>query len=269
MIFAYLLIMRDIMDKIALITGASKGIGKSFAEVFAKNGYSLILIARTLSELQQLQTELNTKYQCKSTILSIDLSHDDAVDQIINNITVDLPNIDVLINNAGFGISKKFSDTSETDIDGMLAVNINILTKLTYRILPHMLIKKSGKILNVSSTAAYTPGPFMSIYYASKAYVSSFSESLYEEYKKDGITVSALCPGVTRTSFHERAGHSLLFSGVLPIMSSDTVAEIAYHGLMKNKRTIIPGIFNMIAIFIMSLTPNCLLAKITAKLNKA
>lgn len=257
------------MKTIALITGASKGIGKALAEEFASHGYSLILIARTLSELEELQQNLKVKYQAESKILPIDLQQPDCIDRILTDISLDLPNIEVLVNNAGYGISKKFTETPEVDVDGMLAVNMTVLTKLTYRILPCMQNKKSGKILNVASTAAYTPGPYMAIYYASKAYVLSFSEALYEECKKEGITVSALCPGYTHSSFHLRAGKARIFGGWVPSMSAAQVAKMGYKGLMKGKRVIITGLFNKFIRISMSLTPNFILLKILAFLDTA
>lgn len=258
------------MEKVTLITGASKGIGREFAKIFAKNGYSLLLIARTTSELESLQAELKKNYDCESKILSVDLSDPSAVNTIMNTFKNEMPKLEILINNAGFGDAKKFTDMTESDVNGMLAVNIQILTQLTYRILPFMLSKKSGKILNVSSTAAFSPGPYMAMYYASKSYVLSFSQALYEEYKNDGITVSTLCPGATHTHFASRAGtdKSMLMSGLLPIMTPEKVAAIAYDGLMKNKRVIIPGFFNKLSVFLMWLTPTFINLKILAKMDK-
>lgn len=255
------------MEKIALITGASRGIGKAFAEEFARNGFSLILIARTLAELQGLQQQLKSQYQTDSKILSIDLQQPDSIDRIMNEIQNDLPNLQVLVNNAGFGISKKLTETPEADVDGMLTININLLTKLTYRVLPHMQNKKRGMILNLASTAAYVPGPYMAIYYASKAYVLSFSEAIHEELKQDGIFVTALCPGYTKSTFHDRAGKSRLMSGWLPKMSAEQVAKIGYDALMKNKRVVTSGFLNKLSLLMMYLTPNFILLKIIAFLD--
>lgn len=255
------------MKKTALITGASKGIGKAFAEVFAKNGYSLLLIARTTHELENLKNDLANRYQCESKILSVDVSNPNSVDVIVKAFKNDILTLDVLVNNAGYGISKKFTDMEEVDIHGIMAVNMQFLTNLTYAILPYMLKNKSGKILNVASIAAFVPGPFMAMYYASKAYVLSLSEALHEEYKNNGISISALCPGVTKSSFHERAGHSSLTSGPIPIMSAESVAEIGYQGLMKNKRVVVSGLLNQLIVFLMKLVPNALLIKITAKMD--
>jgi short-subunit dehydrogenase len=255
------------MKKTALITGASKGIGKAFAEVFAKNGYSLILIARTTQELENVKNDLANRYQCDSKILSVDVSEPNSVDTIMNAFKDDIPTLDVLVNNAGYGISQKFTDMHAEDVHGMMAVNIQFLTNLTYAILPYMVKNNRGKILNVASIAAFVPGPFMAMYYASKAYVLSLSESLHEEYKKNGISISALCPGVTKSSFHERAGHSSMTSGSIPIMSAESVAEIGYQGLMKNKRVVVSGLLNQLIVFLMKFVPNALLVKITAKMD--
>lgn len=259
------------MEKIVLITGASKGIGKQLAQVFAQHGYSLILTARSTVELEKLQQDLKNKYNCESKIITADLSHPEGVDLIMHSLKEDANNIDILINNAGFGIAKKLTDISEEDLNGMIEVDISALTKLTYRILPFMVAKKSGKILNVASTAAFGPGPYMSIYYAAKAYVLRFSQGIREEFKNDGIIVSVLCPGVTQTEFQKRAGMEdlLLTSGkMLAIMSAEEVAEIAYHGLANNKSIITPGVMNKIMRFSMWLSPSWLVVKITSMLQK-
>ncbi len=255
------------MKKTALITGASRGIGKALAETFAKQGYSLLLIARTTHELENLKNDLAKRYQCDAKILSVDVSKTESVNIILNAFSNEIPTLDVLINNAGFGISKKFTEMQAIDVQDMMAVNMQFLTELSYAILPYMLKNKQGKILNVASIAAYVPGPFMAMYYATKAYVLSLSEALHEEYKNDGISISALCPGVTKSTFHERAGHSSLTSGPIPIMSAESVAEIAYTGLMKNKRVIVSGLLNKILVFIMKIMPNALLIKFTAKMD--
>jgi hypothetical protein len=258
------------MEKLALITGASKGIGKALAYEFAKHGFSLLLVARNTKELQQLQAELKTQYTCDSKILSLDLSTEDSVEKLLETFKEDLPKLDILINNAGFGIAKKFTDMASQDVHDLLMLNINNLTELCYRLLPFMQARKNGKILNVASTAAYTPGPYMAMYYASKAYVLSFSRALYEEYKAEGITVATLCPGVTPTHFGERAGtnRTRLTKGSMPVMSAEKVAKIAYRDLMRDKAIIITGFMNKMLVFLMRLLPNGVLVKITAPLNK-
>lgn len=256
------------MNKSVLITGASRGIGKAFAEVFAKNGYSLLLIARTLSELESIKTDLSERYKIGVKVLSVDVSKSDSVDIIMNHFKDEIPTLDILINNAGFGISKPFLEMKKEDVEGMMAVNMQFLTNLTYAILPFMAKNKRGKILNVSSIAGYAPGPYMAMYFATKAYVSSLSFALYEECKPLGICVSTLCPGLTKSTFHLRSGHTTLAENNSLSMSAESVAEIAYDGLMKNKRVMITGYSNKLAVMIMKLIPDFLLAQLTAKINR-
>lgn len=259
------------MDKLALITGASRGIGKALAESFAKNGYSLILTARGMNELTVLQAELKSKYQCEAKIYSVDLASPTGADDLVQACGDDLSKIDVLVNNAGFGAAKKFNDMSADEMNGMIEVNIGAVTRLTYSIIPHMLARKSGRILNLASTAAYAPGPYMAMYYASKAYVLSLSQALHEEFAKDGISISTLCPGPTMTGFSVRAGtdKSLLTSKmIMPQMTAEAVADAAYRGLMNGKRVIIPGIMNKISVILMWLAPTFLALKVIPYLNK-
>lgn len=258
------------MDKFALITGASKGIGKGLAKVFAQHGYSLILIARNLNELQQVQSELKNSYQCASKILAVDLAEPSSITLIMDTFRNEMNQVEVLINNAGFACADLFTDIPLENTQASMNVNMMALTTLTYHVLPFMLANKRGKILNVASIAAYAPGPFMAVYYASKAYVLSFSQAICEEYRDSGICVSTLCPGVTNTNFSARAGlqNSLLFSGLLPAMTPEQVAELAYRGMMKDRRVIITGLINKITVFFMSIIPDVLLVKITSRLQK-
>lgn len=258
------------MNKIALITGASKGIGKALAEVFARNGFSLILTARSTDELGKLQADLKSRYGCEAKTVSLDLARADSVDALMDACKEEMDRVEVLVNNAGFGAAKKFTDMTADELNGMLAVNIAALTRLTWRVLPYMTAKKRGRILNVASTAAFGPGPYMAEYYASKAYVLSLSEALYEEYRKDGVTVSTLCPGLTKTEFHQRAGtdKAMITSGLIPAMTAEKVAEIGYQGLMKNRRVIVAGIINRLTHVLMCLTPNFLLIKATALMDR-
>jgi len=251
------------MDKIALITGASKGIGKEFSYILARNGYSLILLARSADELQALQGELKNKFQCEAKVLAIDLSHPDSIDQVYNTFKDEFTRIDVLVNNAGFGKVCKFSDMDAEDVRGMVELNVSALTKLSYKVLPHMVARKSGKILNVASTAAFAPGPYMAEYFATKAYVLSLSEALSEEFKSDGVTISVLCPGPTKTEFFKRSG-SVGFSSKATTTAAE-VAEIGFQGLMAGKRVITPGLVNKFQTFMMTLAPHFLLLKVIAR----
>jgi short-subunit dehydrogenase len=253
------------MTKIALITGASKGLGKEFSYIFARNGYALILVARSADELTNLQAELKAKYQCEAKIYPVDLSLPDSVDQLYNAFKDDFINLDVLVNNAGFGMVRKFTDMEAEDVRGMVELNVAALTKLSYKVLPHMVTRKSGKILNVASTAAFAPGPYIAEYFATKAYVLSLSEGLSEEFKSDGITISVLCPGPTRTEFFKRSGSTGFSSSASPAAASAAeVAEIGYQELLRGKRVIIPGLMNKSQAFLMWLLPHWLSLKLIA-----
>jgi uncharacterized protein len=257
------------MDKIALITGGSKGIGRALCDKFAQNGYNLILVARDAKALEQAKQEIQDKYKCSVKILSLDLEKRDSVDQIMTTFQKEMEDLDVLVNNAGFAKEGKFGEMTRAEIDGMMDVNMNTMVDLTYKVLPFMVARKRGKILNLGSTAAYTPGPYMAIYYATKAFVVSFSHALAEEYRKDGITVSVLCPGPTESGFFDRAGmrDALLLKAFKP-MTAEKVAEAGYNGLIMGKNVIVPGFMNKLSVMSMSLSPTNLKSVLTARLNK-
>lgn len=257
------------MKNIALITGASKGIGRALAIEFAKRGFSLILIAQNTAELESLQKEVRQHYQCNSKTFSIDLAHPDSVDQIVHYFAEEMPEVTVLINDAGLGFANPLTNMTAEQVLRQVRVNIEALTKLTHRVLPFMVARKRGRILNVASTAAFSPGPFMSIYFASKAYVLSFSEAIREEYRKQGVMISVLCPGVTRTAFHARAGMMQSWTmKLLTVMTPEKVAKIGCKGVLKGKRVIIPGIMNKVNAFLMALLPSRVIVIFTGFLNK-
>lgn len=233
------------MQQTALITGASGGIGYEIATLMAKDGINLILAARSKKKLEQSALELQT-YGVQVEVIVSDLSKAGSAEKLYKQVKELGSSIDLLVNNAGVGVFGKFTETNlQEDLD-MLYLNINSLTHLTKLILPDMTKRGKGRILNVASTAAFQPGPLMAVYYASKAYVLSFSEAIENELKGTGITVSALCPGPTRTDFSERANlvNSKLFDG--GTMDSKTVAKVGYEGFMKGKSVIIPGTQNKI-----------------------
>lgn len=227
--------------KTVLITGASFGIGYELAKIFAKEKYNLILVARNLEKLNQIKDELQNP-DIQIFTIQKDLSYPNSPKELFDEINKKGLEIDILINNAGFGLLGSFVELDlQTQLD-MIQLNITSLVHLTYLVLPQMIAKNSGKIMNVSSTAAFQPGPNMAVYYATKAFVLSFSEALYAELKSKGITVTALCPGPTRTEFQKRArmeNINLERSKLIPYMSAEKVAQIGYDGLMKGKRVVI------------------------------
>jgi len=230
---------------IALITGASSGIGFDLVHVFAEHRYDLVLVARRGFKLQELADDLKSKHDTSSWIFPLDLSNPKSSDELYNGIINKGLTIDVLVNNAGIGTYGKFIETNLDSELQLMQLNIVTLTHLTKLIARDMVIRGSGKILNVASTAAFQPGPLMAVYYASKAYVVSFSNALAGELKGTGVTVTVLCPGPTVTEFHQRADmkNVRLLSKIL-VMDARRVAETGFDGLMKGKMMIIPGVIN-------------------------
>ena len=229
----------------ALVTGGSGGIGLELAKVLARSGYDIVLVARKRDTLEAAAGQLEGKFKITAHVFAADLRRQEAPQAIFDFLRNENIPIEILVNNAGFGLGGEFS---ETDLDReleMIQVNIAALTQLTKLFLPAMIKRKSGKILNVASTAAFQPGPLMSVYYASKAYVLSFSEALAEELRDSGVTVTALCPGPTKTEFAATAqvGHSRLFT-LFGVAAATSVAEFGYQAMMQGKRVAIPGARN-------------------------
>ncbi len=216
--------------KTALITGASSGIGYEFAKVFASNGFNLILAARGKDALDNIAAELSAKHGITALVFAKDLSLPDAPDDLYNDLQKQGITVDILVNNAGFATYGYFTDIPLDKELQLLQLNIVALTHLTKLFLPGMKTRGYGKILNLASTAAFQPGPLMAVYYASKAYVLSFSEAISEELHGTGVSVTAFCPGPTELGFQKRAAmeESKLVQGGL--MSAEAVAKIGYAG---------------------------------------
>jgi uncharacterized protein len=232
------------MNKTVLITGASSGIGLEFASLFAKDGYHLVLNARNETKLKEIAEQLKADYDATVTIAAKDLSLPDSAEELTSELLAAGIEVDVLINNAGFAAYGSFDETSWKEEKDMIQVNIMALTALTKHLLPGMIKRNSGKILNVASTAAFQPGPLMAVYYATKAYVLSFSEAINYELRNTNVSVTALCPGATATNFEKRASleSSRLFqSGA---MDAQEVALNGYNALMREKSLTIPGFKN-------------------------
>ncbi|WP_173917259.1 SDR family oxidoreductase [Halobacillus sp. Marseille-Q1614] len=232
------------MKPTALITGASGGIGYELAKLFAKSGYALIVVARSEDKLQQLKEELKGH---SVTIIVQDLSKPGAAEALYNKVREQGRTVEVLVNNAGFGLNGLFDEILLRDQQAMMQVNIQTLTELTHYFLPDMKNTRMNGVprgvLNVSSVAAFQPGPRMAVYYASKAYVLSFSEALVEELKGTGVTVTTLCPGATETKFFETA-NAQDTKLTDRMMSPKQVANEGFVGFIKGKRVVIPGKMN-------------------------
>ena len=256
------------MKKTALITGASSGIGKAFAHIFAREGYNLVLVARNEQRLMELKKDLGEKFNCTSKVFIQDLSEIDAAQQLYSRVQDAGLMIDALINNAGFGDYGEFAQMDEQKMSNMIQVNVTALTQLTRLFLPKMKERGKGKILNVASTAGFQPGPYMAVYFATKAYVLSFSEALYSELGGTGIAVTALCPGPTRTGFEKgtsKSGNPLFQGG---LMDAQTVAQRGFDGLMNGKRLVIPGAKNNALVLSGKFSPRSVVLKIMKSLLK-
>lgn len=255
--------------KSVLITGASSGIGRELARIFAREGYDLVLVARRQSPLQQLARELKERYNSGIRIIIKDLEQPQAAEDIFTELQEAGITLDVLVNNAGFGASGPFSESNLDRDLALLQVNVLALTALTRLFLPAMLKRKQGRILNVASTAAFQPGPYMAAYYASKAYVLSFSEAIAVELQGTGVTVTTLSPGPTVTEFAKRANmRSSMMKSAFTTQDARAVAESGYKGLMRGKGVVIPGLFNQVGISAVKFLPRRVAANIIKQVQK-
>lgn len=251
-----------------MITGASEGLGLEFARIFSREGYPLVLVARNGERLKTIASELKAAYQIDVRTNSKDLSLAGSAEALKAELDDQKIPIEILVNNAGFGVHGLFSSADWNDTHAMLNLNMITLTRLTRLILPEMLKRNHGRIMNVASTAAFQPGPFMACYFASKAYVLFFSEALAEELSNTGVIVTAFCPGPTRTQFQKRSNTENIREN---LFSDDAapVAQTAYWGLMKGKRLVIPGFFNRLLTILVPLFPRRLVIRITRFLEES
>ena len=256
------------MSKTALITGASGGIGYELALLFAGDGLDCILVARSHDKLNALAARMESEFRVKTLVLPKDLSKSTAVDEIDEEVTAASMQVDVLVNNAGFPVFGLFSETDlRTELE-MLQVNVVALTALTKLFLKGMIERRYGRILNLASTAAFEPGPLMAVYYASKAYVLSFSEALANELHGTGVTVTALAPGPTRTGFQKRGQleDSRLVQG--EIADALSVALAGYRGLMAGKTLVIPGFTNKLIPLIVRVSPRGVVTRVVRRMQE-
>ncbi len=231
----------------ALVTGASMGIGVDLAECFARDGYNLILSARSEALLKDVADRLARQHNVKTTAIAADLGVPGGGETLANKIATLGLSVDVLVNNAGYGTAGAFAGSDRANQLGMIDLNDRALVELTHIYWPGMLAKKRGGVLNVASTAAFQPGPLMAIYYASKAFVLSFSEALWKEAQGTGVHVSCLCPGPTTSKFRDRAGTGATrLSRVGTPMSSASVARMGYRAFQRNRVVIVTGLRNAV-----------------------
>ncbi|MFM8569100.1 MAG: SDR family NAD(P)-dependent oxidoreductase [Candidatus Kapaibacterium sp.] len=246
----------------ALITGASSGIGRELALVHAARGGHLVLVARRDKELMALKSAIEKSHSVRVTVIEKDLSQVNAPREIYDEVRAQGIQVDILMNNAGFGVLGDFAKADEVKTLDMIHVNITALVALTRLFLPDMIARNSGRILNVASTAAFQPGPLMAVYYATKAFVVSFSEAVRYELRGSKITVTTLCPGPTKSEFQQAAGMTNIRMMAMPgIPTSRTVADYGYDAMMRGKGVAIQGAMNRISAFSTRFAPRNLVMR--------
>jgi len=250
------------LKKVALVTGASAGLGVDFARQLSKRGHPLVLAARRKDRLQALAKELGN-----ARVIAIDLSKKDAAAKLMADLQAKSEVVDLLVNNAGFGLIGRFAELDAGREREMIDLNVGTLTDLCRAVAPGMIDRKSGGIINVASTAAFQPGPKMAVYFATKAFVLSLTEALHEELKPHGIKVTCLCPGPTRTEFGDVAGFggNGLFDRVA--MESPEVVAAGLKGLDRNQAVVVPGFVNKLTASSGRFAPRSVVRKIAGAIK--
>ena len=254
---------------IAVVTGASSGIGQEFARQLGARGYDLVLVARRIDRLEELATRLRPVHNVECVAFEADLARPEECDRLCDALDADHARIEMLVNNAGFGTHGFFHETDLKRELELISVNCAAPVHLTKRMLPWMLERRRGFVMNVASLSAFTPGPVMAMYFASKAFLLSFSEALWEECRDTGVTVTALCPGPVRTEFQGTAGLSknARSSGTAPI-PVERVVDDALTGLFAGKRVVIPGYQARIAAMLSRVVPKSRALKSVRKIQE-
>src|SRR6184192_465933 len=253
------------MTATALITGASSGIGLELARLLAADGVNLVLLARSRGKLHDLAATLGN---VKVHVVTRDLAHPSVPQEVFDELKEKSITVDWLVNNAGFGAHGKFAELSLPDQLEMMQVNMTALVHLTHLFLPQMLARRSGRIMNVASTAAFQPGPLMAVYYASKSFVLSFSEALANELSGSGVSVTCFCPGATATGFAQRAHMegSRLFR--MQAMDARTAAQAGYEGMRRGQTLVIPGLRNRVLAQSVRFSPRKLVTAVSRSLQE-
>jgi short-subunit dehydrogenase len=251
----------------ALITGASAGLGREYARLFAKDGHDLVLVARRRERLDELARELAAAHGTTCMVIAADLAAPSAGQQIADQVQAAGRTIDFLVNNAGLGKRGPFAQSDVRLQLEMIDVNMRALVDLTHRFLPGMLERKQGRILNIASIAGFVPGPFMATYYASKAFVVSFTEALAQELRGTGVTATASCPGPTATEFADVAGSSKSNLFRRPVADAASVARHGYRAMLAGTVVAIPGLKNKLSVQSARIAPRAAVRAISAKLN--
>lgn len=241
--------------KTVLITGASSGIGLNLAKKFARGGFDLVITARSTDKLNELAAELSRKFEIDVKVITKDLSKGTAALEIYEELDCKGIQVDILVNNAGFGMHGDFLDIDIAEEMDMIQTNITSLMALTKLFLGSMIERGEGKILNIASTAALVPTPYMATYSGTKGFVRNFSEALAEEVRNTGVRVTTICPGPAKTGFSNRAHSGDAFAFKYLAMTAEKVADIAYTSALKGKSFVVPGLFNKLQMFLSKISP--------------
>jgi short-subunit dehydrogenase len=252
----------------ALVTGASSGIGLELSRLLAGGGHDLVVLARDAERLKQVAVELGGAFPARVVAMASDLSDPAAPASIARDLEQQGLRMDVLVNNAGFGLQGPFAELPLGAQLSMIQVNVTALTHLTGLLLPGMLQRGRGRVMNVASTAAFQSGPLMAVYYATKAYVLLFSEALSSEVRGSGVTVTAFCPGPTHTAFERRAGLEKTRLFQTGAMDAATVARSGYDGMMRGARVVVPGWINKLMAQAVRIAPRALATQIARSLHE-
>ncbi len=259
----------ETLSNTALITGASSGIGEQFARLFAADGCNVVLLARREDRLEALANNLRSKFEIQANVIAADLSDISAPERIAGILAERGISVDALVNNAGFGHLGEFVAADPSRLLSMMTVNMLSLVQLTRLLLPAMIAQGRGRILNVGSLAGFLPGPHMAVYYASKAFVNSFSEALSVELRKTGVTVTLSCPGPTASEFGKIAGSDVRRLSAVRSMSAERVARQAYRAMKAGDVIAIPGFSNMLIYHSLRFLPRVVARRLTGLLNRA
>jgi len=251
-------------DETALITGTSEGIGYELTTIFAENGYNVVMVARSEDRMKEIAEELEDEFGVSAQVIRKDLSVPGSSEEVYD----EAPEVDILVNNAGIGTCGFFHENDTRREVDTVRLNAETPTHLTRLFLEDMVERDDGKVLNVSSMAAFQPGPTMAVYYATKAYLLSFSEALSNELKDTGVSVTALCPGPTETAFIQKAGEQNSRINEGDKMSQRKVAEAGYKGLMREKKVVVPGFKNRLLVRLTKFAPKSLVIRVVRYLQE-
>jgi len=256
------------MNKTVLITGASSGIGLELAKCFAADKSNLILVARNIAAMETLAADLRRDHKIEVHIISADLTQPESSQKIFDELQGRETIVDVLVNNAGFGLHGGFTELPQARQLEIIQVNVAALVALTRLFLPGMVQRRRGGVLNVGSVAGFVPGPYMAIYYASKAFVQSFSEALFEELRGTGVSVTNLCPGPTETNFSQTARTYQTRTAQVSKMSAAEVAVAGHRAFREDRYVCIPGAKNVLLVLLIKFFPRSTVRRIIGRYNK-